>query len=144
MSHRDDVRAARNELNKRTRALGIVMEAERARVGANARTLGFESLKRMNDDTARTNREVLVTDDPPAGIFDSANTIFTLSAPVDGENIRVVFGDASVPQTIPLVKGNQNPPPSGSFYFSTLDPTQIVVGDPPAPEDRLIAIFKVR
>lgn len=143
-THRDEVRAARHEAYKVAKALGIDMTAERSKIGSDQRTLTHDALKLINDQTPRTNREQLTTDDPPTGAFDGANTIFILSSPVDGENIAVIWGDSSTPQTIPLTKGNANPPAVNSFFFDTNDPTVIIVNPPPQAADRLIAVFKAK
>lgn len=143
ITHRDEVRAARHEVNRVGKTQGIKMDYERSKIGSNQRSLTFELGKLINDQTPRVDREQLTIDDPPTGAFDGANTTFVLSAPVVGENIAVIFGDTTTPQTIPLVKGNKNPPGLNSFFFDQSTPTVIVVNPPPQPADRLIAVYKV-
>lgn len=119
------------------------MDPERAKIGSNQRSLTYEAAKLINDQTPRTDREQLQIDDPPNGAFDGVNTTFNLTAPVVGENIAVIFGDASVPQTIPLVKSSANPPATNSFFFDINTPTVIITNPAPEPEDRLIAVYLV-
>ena len=143
INHRDEVRTARKLLNQKGTKLGIVMDSERQQPGANQRTLSFSTLKLINDQTPRTDREQLQLDDPPAGAFNGGNTAFTLSRPVTGLNIHVIWGDSATPQTLPLVKSNTNPPAAGEFFFDPNDPTHITVGTPPQPTDRLVAVYRV-
>lgn len=144
-THRDEVRAARGVVNRRASSLGINMDAERSKIGSNQRSLTFEAAKLINDQTPRTDREQLQVDDPPpVGAFDGVNTTFQLSEPVDGDSIVVIWGDTSIPDTIPLVKTRKNPPDNHSFFFDPNDPTVIVVGNPPLATDRLIAIYKAK
>src|SRR5712672_4446663 len=138
-NHRDEVRTARKLLNQKGTKLGITMESERTQPDSTQRTLSFQTLKLINDQTPRTNREQLQLDDPPAGAFNGGNTAFTLSRPVTGLNIHVIWGDSATPQTLPLTKSNTNPPVSGEFFFDPGDPIHIVVGNPPLATDRLIA-----
>lgn len=142
-NQRDDTRTARQIANRKGVKLGITMDSERSQPGANPRTLTYSTLKLINDATPRTNREQLQLDDPPGGAFNGGNTAFTLTRPVTGLNIHVVWGDSATPKTIPLIKSNTNPPASGEFFFDPNDPTHIVVGNPPLAADRLIAIYRV-
>jgi len=143
INHRDEVRTARRILNNKATTLGITMDSERQQPGANQCTLSFQALKLVNDATPRADREQLQLDDPPAGAFNGGNTAFTLSRPVTGLNIHVIWGDSATPQTLPLIKSNTNPPTTGEFFFDPGDPTHIVVGNPPLATDRLIAIYRV-
>lgn len=143
-THRDEVRAARGVVNRKASELGINMDAERSKIGSNQRSLTFEAAKLINDQTPRTNREQLQIDDPPTGAFDGVNTSFILSEAVDGDSITVIWGDTSVPDTIPLVKTRKNPPDNHSFFFDPNFPTVIVVGNPPTATDRLIAVYKAK
>lgn len=142
-NHRDDVRTARKVLNQKGIKLGLVLDSERQKPGSNQRTLTFETLKLINDQTPRINTEQLQVDDPPGGAFNGGNTSFALTRPVAGLNIVVIWGDSATPQTLPLVKSNTNPPASGQFFFDPSVPTQIVVGNPPLASDRLIAVYRV-
>lgn len=142
-THRDEVRASRGVLNRKGQQLGIKVDAERSKIGSNQRTLAFDTLKLINDQTPRVTRESQQVDDPPAGVFDGLNTTFVLSEPVVGINISVIWGDTATPQTIPLTRTDTNPPPINSFFFDVSDPTVIIVGNPPLPADRLIAVYRV-
>jgi hypothetical protein len=143
-THRDEVRANRQALFRKAREVGIDVDAERRRVGANQRTLAFEAGKLLNDGAPRTTSEQLRIDNPPAGMFDGANTTFVLSAPALGANITVIWGDMTTPQTVVLAKVASNPPPINSFFFDINFPTSIIVGNAPKPGDALVAVYRVK
>lgn len=143
MTHRDEVRAERNAINNVAKELGINMDAERSKTGANERTLAYEAQKLINTQTPRTTREQQQTDAPPSGAFNGSNTQFALSAPVVGHNITVVWHDSVTNSQWVLVKGNANPPATHEFYFDPAEPDQIVVGDPPFPGDGLVVVYRV-
>lgn len=143
MTHRDEVRAARNTINNKGKQLGIDMEAERSKAGANERTITYETQKLINTQIPRRTREQLQVDDPPNGAFNGVNTSFALSAPALGENIVVIWHDsANITQWV-LEKSNANPPGNHAFFFDQDTPDQIVVGNAPAAADNLVAVYKV-
>lgn len=142
-THRETVRANRHELLRRAADQGINMEPERSKIGSTPRTISYDAAKLINDPTPRVTREQLQVDDPVEGAFNGSNTQFQLSAPVLGENIVVIWFDASSPMMWVLTKGNANPPATHEFFFDRNNPTEIVVGNAPAPADGLVAIFKV-
>lgn len=139
---KDLVRSRRTRIANRARELGIDLGEERNRYGANPRAFASATKKIINEATPRTSEELLVTDAPPEGAFDSSNTVFTLSGAVAGQNIAVTFHDDSAHTARPLTKTNQNPPPADGFFFDVSNPTEIVVGTPPAPEDMLVVVYK--
>lgn len=139
---KDGVRSKRTALNRRAEALGIDVGAERQRYGANPRALSTALKHIINNATPSAQNDLFVTDAPPAGAFDGVNQTFTLSTPVDGLNISVVFTDVSLQTGMPLRRTDQNPPSSGEFYFNINDPATIIVGDAPAVDDMLVAVFK--
>lgn len=141
-THRDEVRASRQEVFRKLDSLGGNLDAERRRGTANQRLLAHGALKLINDGTSRTNNQQLVRDDPPGGAFNGVNVTFALSEPVAGLNIEVIWGDTTNNITIPLERTTVNPPGSHEFFYDPANPTEIIVGNPPAPADRLIAIFK--
>jgi len=143
MTHRDDVRAARSELNRRAKELGIDMDSERSKTGQNERTLAYEAQKLINTQTPRRTTMQQQVDNPPDGAFNGANTQFALSAPVVGHNISVIWHDSQANVQWVLTKGNANPPATHEFFFDPNDPDQIVVGDPPVGGDGLVAVYKV-
>lgn len=143
-THRDEVRAARSEAYRKAAELGIDMEPERAKINSNQRTLAYDAIKLVNDPTPRLSRESLQVDDPPSGAFNGSNTQFGLSEPVVGENIVVIWVDASSGTKWTLVKGNANPPAIHEFFFDRNDPTQFVMNPAPAPSDALVAVYKVK
>lgn len=142
-THRDIVRANRGILYRKGITLGITMDSERQQPKADQRTLSFQALKLINDQTPRTTREALVVDNPPDGAFNGVNTTFTLSRAVAGLNIAVIWGDNASPKTLLLVRSTESPPAAGEFFFDPTTPTQIVVGNPPLAGDALIAVYKV-
>lgn len=145
MTHRDEVRAARHEINKVGVEHGIDMASERAKTGANERTLVFETTKLINTQTPRVDREQQQLDDPPpTGAFDGVNQTFTLSAPVKGLNIHVIWHDSANNTSWPLVRTDSNTPGNHEFFFDRSTPTIIIVGNPPLVEDRLMAVYSVQ
>jgi len=143
-THRDQVRAARSEAYRAAAEVGINMEAERAKIGSNQRTLAYDAVKLLNDPTPRVTRDQQQVDDPPTGAFNGFNTLFDLSAPVIGENITVIWHDATGGAQWVLTKGNANPPATHEFFFDSDNPTVIVVGNPPGVSDGLVAVFRVQ
>lgn len=139
---KDRVRARRTEIANRARELGVDLSEERQKYGSNPLALAVATTKLINDATPRTSEELLVTVAPPEGVFDGANTTFTLPGAVSGQNIAVSWTDVSAGTTRPLAKTDQNPPPADGFYFDVNNPTQFVVGTPPAAEDMLVVTFK--
>lgn len=117
------------------------MEQERAREDHTQRSLATAAVRLINDQTPVLTRERQVEDDPPEGVMDGANTAFTLSDNVVGQEIRVHWGNTAGNTTISLKKSNANPPPADSFFFDTNQPNQIIVGSPPAAADALIATY---
>lgn len=144
-THRDEVRAARHEINDVGKRHGINMDSERAKTGQNERTLMYETTKLINTQTPRADREQLELDDPPpTGAFDGVNQTFTLSAPVKGLNIRVIWVDSANNIGWPLVRTDSNTPGNHEFFFDPSNPTVIIVGNPPLVSDRLMAVFLVQ
>ena len=144
MTHRDDVRAERTRLNNEGKELGIDMEAERSKQGANERTLTFETVKLINSATPRVNRERQQVDDPPEGAFNSANTSFQLSQEPAGENIVLIWHDSTTNVQWVLTRTNATGPATHEFYYNSIDPLHIIVGDPPAAGDSLVAVYVVQ
>lgn len=142
-THRDEVRAHRNEINNAAKELGIDMDAERSKTGSNERTLAYEAQKLINTQTPRRTREQQQVDNPPNGAFNGSNTQFNLSAPVVGENIAVIWHDSVNNIQWVLVKGNANPPATHEFFFDRNSPSLIIVGDAPAAGDGLVAVYQV-
>lgn len=143
-THRDEVRADRSELYRAVADVGVNMEAERSKINSNQRTIAYDASKLLNDPTPRTTREQIQVDNPPTGAFNGSNTQFDLSAPVIGENIVVVWHDSTNNIQWVLTKGNANPPATHEFYFNRDNPDLIVVGNPPAVSDGLVAIYRVQ
>lgn len=139
---KDLVRARRTEKAARARELGINLDNERQRYGTNPRALAAATAKLINEGTPASYNDTFVTDAPPAGVFDSSNKTFTLSAPVSGLNISVVFTDLTAGTGLPLRRSDVNPPPADGFYFDVNNPTQIIVGTAPAAGDMLAVVFK--
>jgi hypothetical protein len=140
---RDALRDARQKIVNECTRLGINLDEERMKYG-DTRALMIAARNLINNATPRSTLEQLVQDAPPIGAFDGGNTMYTLSAPVAGQNIRVVWGDTAGNKTIPLQKTNESPPPADGFYFVASDPTHITVGTPPQAGDMLVAIYKTR
>lgn len=141
-SPRGRVRSSRSRVFRRLTKVGGRLDEERQRQDANQRTLAIAATKLINDLAPRPNREKIRVE-TPMGVFDGANTSFTLSVPVTGQNIIVIWGDTSVPRTIPLTRGNSNPPANEAFFFDPNFPTAIVVGNPPQAADALLAVFDI-
>lgn len=139
----DNLRAARLQIINECKRLGIDLSEERRRYGGNTRALIVAARNLINNATPRTSEEQLREDAPPAGAFDGVNTVYTLSGPVAGQNLRVVHGKTGS-NTLPLIKTVQNPPPANHFFFDVNDPTHFVVGTPPQVGDILVATFRTR
>lgn len=142
MSHRDDVRAIRQQVARAAQAVGIDLDAERKRTGGNPRSFTISAQKLMNDGTPRTTREDLVVDQPVAGTYDGANTAFTLSDVTAGQNVVLIWHDNTVPRVVVMKRTNASPPANECFFFDINDPTHIIVNPAPAAADALIAVFK--
>jgi hypothetical protein len=142
-TNRDSIRTARSAIIARARELGIDVSSER-QLTTSTRKLLIALQNLINSGVPSYSSELLVEDAPPEGVFDSANTTFTLSQAPAGLNIRVTFGDVSAGTTLPLRRSTTNPPPADGFFFDVNDPTHIVVGTPPAPADMLVATFRTR
>lgn len=142
LTPRDATRQSRTDIFRRLQKVGGRLDEERSREGANQRTLATASVKLINDLAPRPNNEKIRIE-RPIGTYDGVNTSFTLSVPVAGQNIVVIWGDTNTVQTIPLTRGNGNPPPAGGFFFDPNFPTGIVVGNAPAAGDALWAIFDI-
>jgi hypothetical protein len=127
---------------RRLTTVGGRLDAERQREGANQRTLASAATKLINDLAPQPNREKIRIE-RPIGTFDGGNVTFSLSCPVTGQNIIVIWGDTVNNITVPLTRGNTNPPAAGGFFFDPSFPTGIVVGNPPNAADALFAIFDI-
>ena len=143
MTYRDDVRADRAEAFRRAAEAGISMEPERSKDGTDPRTLAYDALKLLNDPAPREDREQLQVDNPPAGAFNGANTIFQLTERVSGENIVLIWHDSAGNTQWVLRKGNANPPATHEFFFDRNNSNSVIVGDPPLASDGLVAVYKV-
>lgn len=139
---KDTVRTQEARIAARCRELGITLDEERRQYGDNTRGLNQAAKSLINNATPRASEELLVIVAPPEGVFDGANTTFTLPGAPAGQNIGVTFHDDSARTCRPLRKTNQNPPPADGFYFSIDNPTEIIVGTPPAAEDMLVVTYK--
>lgn len=144
MARRDDVRAERAIVNERLKELNVDMESERSKPGSDTRTLTYDGLKLINDDTPRVTRTRIRFDDPPAGAFNGVNTQFDLTDAVVGDNIVVVWHDSVLNQKWVLAKSNANPPLNHEFFFDNATPTIIIVGNPPTSGDGLVATYVVK
>ena len=139
---RETIRAARNEVLRLAGQQGQNLDEERKQKGANIRTLTHAATKLVNEAVPVVARSRLVVDNPVIGTFDGANTSFTLSFPVSGNEIQVIFGDVSAGTTAPLVRSNVNPPSVGGFYFDGgVNKKVIVVNTPPEVVDALMAVY---
>lgn len=139
---RDLVRGPRNRLFTQARTMGIDLSEERQKPGSNQRSLAQAAKRMMNDGVPRIGQADQVTDNPPAGAFNSVNKTFTLSAPVAGVNIVIVFGHVTAGTTSPLARSASNPPATGEFYFDMNNPTTVILGVAPDPADAVIAVYK--
>lgn len=139
---KDGPRGRRNAVRVHANQLGINLDGERQRYGANPRALASAAKKLINDSTPSSQNDLFVVVAPPAGAFNGINTTFTLPAPVAGLNISVVFTDVSAQTGLPLRRTDVNPPGTTEFFFDINNPTQFTVGTPPDAADMLAVTFK--
>lgn len=144
MPRRDEVRAERALINERLVELGVTMDAERSKDGMDPRKLAVDGLKLINDGTPRFDSRQVIFDDPPLGAFNSSNVDFQLSGRVQGLNIVVIWHDSTNNEKWVLTRSGSNPPLNHEFFFDRAVPTEIAVGNPPAPGDGLVAVFLVQ
>jgi hypothetical protein len=139
---REKVRAARADVLRVAGELGINVDEERKQEGANIKTLTHDATKLINEPVPIVARSRQIIDNPVLGTFNGANTTFTLTFPVSGNEIQVIYGKASAITTTPLTRGASNPPPTNSFYFDgTVNKQTIIVNPAPQVADALMAIY---